>query len=171
MIKKGHLLKTPQGQSLNKQFLKSSNNLATHCDCMISLKAIVQATGEESCSKINTDVTMGEVDVSVPTETQVFDSPEKNFDLNSTLSSLGETPVKLTHLVRLVNEGKFSKNLFQQQQHRKESLRLSMISLFILLKVILPRQINQTFSYSGICGKRLKRNLRIQNLTKNVCKY
>ncbi len=27
-IKKGHLLKTPQSQSLNKQFLKSSNNLA-----------------------------------------------------------------------------------------------------------------------------------------------
>ena len=33
-----------------------------------------------------------------PTETQVFDSPEKNFDLNSTLSGLGETPVKLHSL-------------------------------------------------------------------------
>ncbi len=69
------------------------------CDCMISLKkAIVQATGEESCSKINTDVTMAEVDVSVPIEPHVFYSPENIFDLSSTLSGLGETPVKLHSL-------------------------------------------------------------------------
>ena len=41
---------------------------------------------------------MGEVGIGVPTETQDFDSPEKNFDLNSTLSGLSETPVKLHSL-------------------------------------------------------------------------
>ncbi len=41
---------------------------------------------------------MAEVDVSVPIEPQVFDSPEKNFDLSSTLSGLGENPVKLHSL-------------------------------------------------------------------------
>ena len=41
---------------------------------------------------------MGEVDADFPVEPPVVDSPEKNFNLNSTLSSLGETPVKLHSL-------------------------------------------------------------------------
>ena len=38
---------------------------------------------------------MGEIDADFPVEPPVIDSPEKNFNLNFTLSSSGETPVKL----------------------------------------------------------------------------
>jgi len=117
-------------------------------------KAIVQATGEESCSKINTDVTMREVDVSAPTESQVFYSPEKNFDMSSTLSGLGETPVKLHSFGSSSKRRKGQQKLISATATLKRKLETVMMSPLILLNIILLHQINQTFRYSGICGKR-----------------
>ena len=65
------------------------------CDCIINLqKSIVQAPAEGSSTNSSRN----------ETEPPVFYSPEKTFDLNSTLSSICESPVNFSHWGLPVNE-------------------------------------------------------------------